>query len=195
MYISLFKPLLDKAFVLFITPLVLPTILIISILIVFFDGMPIFFIQERPGKDSKLFKLVKFRTMKDENNSSSIQRVTKLGQILRRFSIDELPSIINILLGHMSLIGPRPLLKEYLVLYDDNQKKRHNLLPGLTGLAQVEGRNSISWDEKFRHDLKYIEGVNLLLDIKIFFKSFLIIFNQKIINQNQDLTMKRFDEQ
>ena len=195
MYISLFKPFLDKAFVLFITPLVLPIILIISFLIVFFDGMPIFFIQERPGKDSKLFKLIKFRTMKDENNSSSIQRVTKLGQILRRFSIEELPSIINILLGHMSLIGPRPLLKEYLVLYDDNQKKRHNLLPGLTGLAQVEGRNSISWDEKFRHDLKYIESVNLYLDIKIFFKSFLIIFNQKIINQDQDLTMKRFDEQ
>ena len=121
MYISLFKPFLDKAFVLFITPLVLPIILLISFLIFFFDGMPIFFIQERPGKDSKLFKLIKFRTMKDENNSSSIQRVTKLGQILRRFSIDELPSIINILLGHMSLIGPRPLLKEYLVLYDDNQ--------------------------------------------------------------------------
>lgn len=195
MYISLIKPFLDKAFVLFITPLVVPIILIISFLIFFFDGMPIFFIQERPGKDSKLFKLVKFRTMKDKNNSSSIQRVTKLGQILRRFSIDELPSIINILLGHMSLIGPRPLLKEYLVLYDDNQKKRHNLLPGLTGLAQIEGRNSISWDEKFRHDLKYIESVNLFLDIKIFFKSFLIIFNQKIINQDQDLTMKRFDEQ
>ena len=109
--------------------------------------------------------------------------------------IRDSPSIINILLGHMSLIGPRPLLKEYLVLYDDNQKKRHNLLPGLTGLAQIEGRNSISWDEKFRHDLKYIESVNLFLDIKIFFKSFLIIFNQKIINQDQDLTMKRFDEQ
>ena len=197
MYISLFKPFLDKSFVVLIMPLILPIILVISILIVFFDGMPIFFIQERPGKDSKLFKLIKFRTMKDENNSSSssMQRVTKLGQTLRKLSIDELPSLINVLLGDMSLIGPRPLLKEYLGLYDDNQKKRHNLLPGLTGLAQVEGRNSISWDEKFRYDLKYVERVNFFLDIRIFLKSFLIIFNQKIINQNKDLTMKRFDDQ
>jgi len=198
MYISLFKPFLDKVFVILIMPLILPIILVISILIFFFDGMPIFFIQQRPGKDSKLFKLIKFRTMKDENDSSSssssMQRVTKLGQTLRKLSIDELPSLINVLLGDMSLIGPRPLLKEYLGLYDDNQKKRHNLLPGLTGLAQVEGRNSISWDEKFRYDLKYVERVNFFLDIRIFLKSFLIIFNQKIINQNKDLTMKRFDD-
>ena len=180
-------------------PLILPIILVISILIFFFDGMPIFFIQQRPGKDSKLFKLIKFRTMKDENDSSSssssMQRVTKLGQTLRKLSIDELPSLINVLLGDMSLIGPRPLLKEYLGLYDDNQKKRHNLLPGITGLAQVEGRNSISWDEKFHHDLKYVERVNFFLDIRIFLKSFYIIFNQKIINQDKDLTMKRFDDQ
>ena len=197
MYISLFKPFLDKVFVILIMPLILPIILVISILIVFFDGMPIFFVQERPGKDSRLFKLIKFRTMKDENNSSSssVQRVTKLGQTLRKLSIDELPSLINVLLGDMSLIGPRPLLKEYLGLYDDNQKKRHNLLPGLTGLAQVEGRNSISWDEKFHYDLKYVERVNFFLDIKIFLKSFLIVFNQKIINQDKDLTMKRFDDQ
>ena len=111
MYISIFKPFLDKAFVILIMPLILPIILIISILIVFFDGMPIFFVQERPGKDSRLFKLIKFRTMKDENNSSSssVQRVTKLGQTLRKLSIDELPSLINVLLGDMSLIGPRPL--------------------------------------------------------------------------------------
>jgi len=195
MYISIFKPFLDKAFVLLIIPIILPIILIISILIVFFDGMPIFFIQERPGKDSKIFKLIKFRTMTDDNDSSSMQRVTKLGQTLRKLSIDELPSLINVLLGDMSLIGPRPLLKEYLRLYDDNQKKRHNLLPGLTGLAQVEGRNSISWNEKFHYDLKYIERVNFFLDIKIFLKSFIVVFNQKIINQDKDLTMKRFDEQ
>lgn len=199
MYISLFKPFLDKVFVILIMPLILPIILVISILIVFFDGMPIFFIQERPGKDSKLFKLIKFRTMKDENDScsssSSMQRVTKLGQILRKLSIDELPSLINVFLGDMSLIGPRPLLKEYLGLYDDNQKKRHNLLPGITGLAQVEGRNSISWDEKFHYDLKYVERVNFFLDIRIFLKSFFVIFNQKIINQDKDLTMKRFDDQ
>ena len=115
MYISIFKPILDKIFVLLIVPIILPIILIISILIVFFDGMPIFFIQERPGKDSKLFKLIKFRTMKDDNDSSSMQRVTKLGQTLRKLSIDELPSLINVLSGDMSLIGPRPLLKEYLI--------------------------------------------------------------------------------
>ena len=199
MYISLFKPFLDKVFVILMMPLIFPIFLFISILIFFFDGMPIFFIQERPGKDSKLFKLIKFRTMKDENDStsssSSMQRVTKLGQTLRKLSIDELPSLINVLLGDMSLIGPRPLLKEYLGLYDDNQKKRHNLLPGITGLAQVEGRNSISWDEKFHHDLKYVESVNFFLDIRIFLKSFFIIFNQKIINQDKDLTMKRFDDQ
>ena len=138
-------------------------------------------------------------TMRDENDScsssSSMQRVTKLGQILRKLSIDELPSLINVFLGDMSLIGPRPLLKEYLELYDDNQKKRHNLLPGITGLAQVEGRNSISWDEKFHYDLKYVERVNFFLDIRIFLKSFFVIFNQKIINQDKDLTMKRFDDQ
>ena len=133
--------------------------------------------------------------MKDDNDSSSMQRVTKLGQTLRKLSIDELPSLINVLSGDMSLIGPRPLLKEYLSLYDNNQKKRHNLLPGLTGLAQVEGRNSISWDEKFHYDLKYVERVNFFLDVKIFLKSFIVVFNQKIINQDKDLTMKRFDEQ
>lgn len=195
MYISIFKPILDKIFVLLIVPIILPIILIISILIFFFDGMPIFFIQERPGKNSKLFKLIKFRTMKDDNDSSSMKRVTKLGQTLRKLSIDELPSLINVLSGDMSLIGPRPLLKEYLSLYDNNQKKRHNLLPGLTGLAQVEGRNSISWDEKFHYDLKYVERVNFFLDVKIFLKSFIVVFNQKIINQDKDLTMKRFDEQ
>jgi len=194
MYISLIKPLLDKIFVLLVLPFLLPIIIFVSILIFFFDGFPIFFVQTRPGKDTKLFKLIKFRTMSFESQSASISRVTKFGSFLRRLSIDELPSLLNILIGHMSLIGPRPLLTEYLKSYDHNQIKRHNVLPGLTGLAQIKGRNSITWNEKFTYDLYYVENVSFLLDIKIFFNSFLVLFNHKIINQNSESTMERFDE-
>ena len=194
MYISIIKPLLDKIFVLLVLPFLLPIIIFVSILIFLFDGFPIFFVQSRPGKDAKLFKLIKFRTMSFESESASISRVTKFGSFLRRLSIDELPSLLNILIGHMSLIGPRPLLTEYLKSYDDNQIKRHNVLPGLTGLAQIKGRNSITWNEKFTYDLYYVENVSFLLDIKIFFNSFLVLFNHKIINQNSESTMERFDE-
>ena len=132
--------------------------------------------------------------MSFESQSASISRVTKFGSFLRRLSIDELPSLLNILIGHMSLVGPRPLLTEYLESYDHNQIKRHNVLPGLTGLAQIKGRNSITWNEKFTYDLYYVENVSFLLDIKIFFNSFLVLFNHKIINQNSESTMERFDE-
>ena len=194
MYISLIKPLLDKIFVLLVLPFLIPIIIFVSILIFLFDGFPIFFVQTRPGKDSKPFKLIKFRTMSSESQSASISRVTKFGSFLRRLSIDELPSLLNILIGHMSLVGPRPLLTEYLKSYDHNQIKRQNVLPGLTGLAQIKGRNSITWNEKFTYDLYYVENVSFLLDIRIFFNSFLVLFNHKIINQNSESTMERFDE-
>lgn len=174
-----------------------PVILIVAVLIRINLGSPIIFIQERIGKDNKKFKMMKFRSMKnltDRNGKllSDEERLTKFGKVLRSLSLDELPELINVLKGEMSLIGPRPLLVEYLPLYSKRQLKRHEVTPGMTGLAQVNGRNSLKWKAKFEFDVYYVENWSLALDIKIFFKTFVKLFKREGINQEENVTMERF---
>lgn len=157
-----------------------PLMFIIAIMVFIDLGRPIFFVQMRPGYKGKIFKMYKFRTMIESKKFKDAQfdrhRVTKFGNFLRKTSLDELPELFNILLGNMSFVGPRPLLKEYLSKYNSNQIKRHDVKPGLTGLAQVNGRNAITWDEKFYWDLQYVERISFILDLKILLKTFLVLF-------------------
>ena len=151
-----------------------PLLLLISIAIIVFDGFPIIFVQPRLGKNKFFFNIIKFRTMKigDSNSSEEDEiRQTSLGKLLRKTSLDELPVLINVLKGEMSLVGPRPLLIKYSERFNSFQDRRHEVLPGITGLAQIKGRNQISWEEKFNYDVQYIDEQNIFLDIKILFKT------------------------
>ena len=175
-----------------------PILLIITLLVLFIDGSPIFFKQLRPGFKNKPFLLYKFRTMKNIFNSSNnlledANRITNLGNFLRKTSLDELPSFWNVLKGDLSLVGPRPLLMEYLDLYTDEEIKRHEVKPGITGWAQINGRNTISWKEKFILDLWYVENQSFWLDIKILFKTFWKVFKKDGINQRNHATMQKFE--
>lgn len=166
-----------------------PVLLIVAILVRIKLGTPVIFTQERPGKDEKIFKLYKFRTMtdaRDENGKllPDEVRLTKFGKWLRSTSLDELPELVNILKGEMSIIGPRPLLVEYLPYYTEEEKHRHDVRPGLTGLAQVNGRNFLSWDKRFELDVQYVEHITLLNDIKIIFETILKVFEKKGIASN-----------
>lgn len=192
------KRVLDFLIALLSLIILSPLFLMVSILIYFNLGSPIFFVQERVGKDNKTFKMIKFRSMKNTTDKtgrllSDSERLTRFGKLLRSLSIDELPELINMLKGDMSLIGPRPLLVQYLPLYSKEQLKRHNVLPGLTGWAQINGRNSISWTEKFKLDIWYIENWSIWLDIKIFFLTFYKIFKRDGINKDETITMEYFD--
>lgn len=178
--------------------LLLPVLLIVSILIRFKLGSPIFFTQDRVGKGNKVFKIIKFRTMKDVRDINGnllpeSERRTSFGNKLRDLSIDEIPELINILKGDMSLVGPRPLLVDYLQYYNDEQIKRHNVLPGLTGWAQINGRNSITWEERFKLDLWYVNNYSLKLDIKILFMTIYKVLKRDGINQGMEVTMERFN--
>ncbi|XZL54670.1 sugar transferase [Clostridium perfringens] len=175
-----------------------PIIIVVAILVRVNLGSPILFTQDRVGKDNKIFKMLKFRTMKDGvdkegNLLPDSERLTNFGKALRSTSLDELPELINILKGDMSLIGPRPLLVEYLPLYSKEQKRRHDVLPGLTGWAQINVRNAISWREKFKLDVYYVDNWSVGLDIKIFFLTFYKILKRDGINQNDNITMQKFD--
>ena len=172
-----------------------PLILIISLLVFVFLGRPIFFVQSRAGYQEKTFYIIKFRTMKDEKElgkSEDELRLTKFGNFLRSTSLDEIPELINVIKGDMSLVGPRPLLKEYLKLYNTEQRKRHDVLPGITGWAQVNGRNDISWEKKFDLDLWYVENNSLYIDIKILVITIFHILKRKGINQKGHATSKKF---
>ena len=172
--------------------------LIIALLVAIFLGRPVFFKQERPGKNEKIFKLYKFRTMTDKRDENGNLlpddvRLTKFGKFLRATSLDELPEAINILKGDMSIIGPRPLLVQYLPLYNEEQKRRHEVRPGLSGLAQVNGRNAITWEEKFKLDVEYVNHVTFWGDVKIIFKTVWKAFaKQEGINQDGSATMEPF---
>ncbi len=166
--------------------------LIVALTIYAIDGKPIFFIQKRPGKDNAIFNLIKFRTMDVGETGNKISRITRLGKFLRSTSLDEIPSFINIALGQMSFIGPRPLLVEYLERYSSNQIKRHNVKPGITGLAQVNGRNAISWSDKLELDQKYASNINFMLDIKILIQTFIIVLKREGINSSAQETMEEF---
>lgn len=192
------KRLLDITISLIALIFLLPLMLLIYLLVRINLGSPAFFLQERVGKDNKIFKMIKFRTMKnstDKNGNllSDNERVTKFGGFLRSFSLDELPELINILKGDMSLVGPRALLVQYLGLYNDEQIRRHEVLPGLTGWAQINGRNSITWSEKFKLDVWYVDNWSLWLDIKIFFLTFWKVLKREGINQSESVTMEYFN--
>ena len=192
------KRLLDITISLIALIFLLPLMLLIYLLVIINLGSPAFFLQERVGKDNKIFKMIKFRTMKnstDKNGNllSDNERVTKFGSFLRSFSLDELPELINILKGDMSLVGPRALLVQYLGLYNDEQIRRHEVLPGLTGWAQINGRNSITWSEKFKLDVWYVVNWSLWLDIKIFFLTFWKVLKREGINQSESVTMEYFN--
>ncbi|WP_339698174.1 sugar transferase [uncultured Marixanthomonas sp.] len=174
-----------------------PFFLIIAVgLFIANNGKP-FFLQERPGKNEKIFSIIKFKTMNDktDNNGNLLpdqHRLTKIGSFIRKTSLDEIPQLLNVLKGDMSLIGPRPLRVHYLPLYNKTQKKRHEVRPGITGWAQVNGRNAISWKEKFKFDVWYVENLSLTLDVKIFVLTIKKVFQSKDVNSSKTLTMKPF---
>lgn len=193
-YEKYFKRLLDVLFSFVILAILLPVLLITYIVVVIFLGFPGFFKQERPGKDEKIFKMYKFRTMtntKDDKGEfiPDEKRLTKFGKFLRSTSIDELPELFNILKGDMSFVGPRPLLVEYLPFYTKKEHHRHDVRPGLTGLAQVNGRNHLSWDEKFALDIKYVNSISFKTDISIVFKTIAVVFKRSGISDGKTKTM------
>jgi len=197
MYEKYIKRLLDIILSLIAIIITFPIFLIVGVLVLIFLGKPAIFRQERPGKDEKIFTLYKFRTMsnkkdKDGNLLPDELRLTKFGKFLRKTSLDEFPEFINILKGDMSFVGPRPLLVEYLDYYTEEERKRHNVRPGLTGLAQVNGRNLLSWEEKFKMDIEYINNVTFINDIKIILKTIKVVFIREGINQNNNITMEKF---
>jgi undecaprenyl phosphate N,N'-diacetylbacillosamine 1-phosphate transferase len=176
----------------------LPVNLIISIILYFTNNGKVFFIQPRPGKNEKIFYIIKFRTMIEKRNAegkllSDNERITRFGRIMRKTSIDELPQLFNVLIGDLSLVGPRPLLVEYLPLYNDFQRKRHEVRPGITGWAQIKGRNSISWKQKFEYDYYYVEHLSFLFDIKILMLTLKKVVRSDDINSSEDLTMDTFN--
>ncbi|MGM9904128.1 MAG: sugar transferase [Enterococcus sp.] len=192
------KRFLDVFFSAIALILLSPLLLLVALLVRVKLGAPVIFKQERPGKDEVIFSMYKFRTMTDEKDSSGNYlpdniRLTKFGKLLRATSLDELPELWNILKGDMSFVGPRPLLVEYLPLYNKEQKKRHNVRPGLTGLAQVKGRNAISWQEKFAYDSLYVENYTLRKDIMIVFQTINKVLKHEGITSNSSATNEKFE--
>ena len=197
MYAIYVKRLLD--FILSFLALIIlsPVMLIIYILVRIKLGKPAIFKQQRPGKNEKIFTLYKFRTMTDEKDEDGNllpdeKRLTKFGKMLRSTSLDELPELFNIIKGDMAIVGPRPLLVEYLKLYNDEQRKRHNVRPGLTGLAQVSGRNLISWQDRFEKDIEYVNNLTFMNDLKIILVTVKKVIKREGISQDNNVTMEKF---
>lgn len=199
MYKKFFKRFLDFWISLIALICIAPILLIVTIwLAITNKGAGAFFLQERLGKDGKIFKVIKFKTMTDERNAEGRllpdeQRLTNVGKFVRSSSIDELPQLINVLKGEMALIGPRPLLIEYLPLYSPEQIRRHEVRPGISGWAQCHGRNAISWTEKFKLDIWYVDHLSLGTDIKVIWITLLKVLKQVDINQNENTTMEPFN--
>lgn len=202
-YEKYIKRILDVAFSAFALAGLSPILCIIAILVRVKLGSPVIFRQERPGRinpktgSETIFALCKFRTMTDQRDEDGNLlpdevRLTKFGKLLRSTSLDELPELYNILRGDMSFVGPRPLLVKYLPLYNETQRHRHDVRPGITGLAQVNGRNSISWEEKFEWDIKYIENLSFYEDIKVILKTILVVFRKEGISSDNSATMEEF---
>lgn len=198
MYKHFFKRLIDFIIVFSVLVVIWPALLLIAFWLHFANkGAGAFFMQERPGKNAKIFKVIKFKTMTDERDAQGnllpdADRLTKVGRFVRSTSIDELPQLINVLKGDMSLIGPRPLLVQYLPLYDKEQARRHDVRPGITGWAQVNGRNAISWTKKFELDVWYVDHCSFLLDLKIIFLTIKKVFVREGISQEGQATMEFF---
>lgn len=198
MYRNLFKRFFDIILSVIALLVFLPIILLITMVLCLANrGAGAYFTQQRPGKDEKIFKLIKFKTMTDERDETGkllpdAKRLTKTGKIIRSLSIDELPQLINVLRGDMSLVGPRPLLVHYLPLYSREQARRHEVRPGITGWAQVQGRNSVDWDKRFELDVWYVDHLSLELDIKILWMTVIKVFKREGINAAGAATMKPF---
>ncbi|WP_137905080.1 sugar transferase [Chryseobacterium sp. 2VB] len=197
MYKNYLKRIFDFVFSLMGITLLLPIFLIVMVgLFLSNDGKPFFF-QLRPGKNGKVFKIIKFKTMNDKKDSngnllSDAERLTAVGSFVRKTSLDEIPQLINVLKGDMSLIGPRPLLVQYLPLYNDHQARRHEVRPGITGWAQINGRNAISWEEKFNLDVWYVDHVSFILDLKIIFLTIKKVFIREGISADGHVTIEPF---
>ncbi len=197
MYKSLLKPILDFTLALLTLLILSPILILVGLFLAIANKGNPFFIQTRPGKDEKLFNIIKFKTMNDKRDPkgkllSDATRLTRIGKLVRKTSLDEIPQLINVLKGDMSLIGPRPLLPEYLSLYNTEQKKRHLVKPGITGWAQVNGRNAISWEQKFTYDIWYVENSSFWIDIKIIFLTIQKVLASKDIAADGSATVGRF---
>lgn len=199
MYCKWSKRLFDIVIGMTMLILLFPFMLLVYFLVLMFIGYPVFFVQKRPGLHEKSFKLYKFRTMLNVNDKNGCllkdeQRLTTFGKILRSLSIDELPELFNVVKGEMSLVGPRPLLMEYLPCYSPTERLRHHVRPGITGWAQVNGRNTLSWEDKFELDVWYVKNYSFILDVKIMLMTMIKIIKREGINASGQATMSRFDE-
>jgi len=198
MYQFFIKRLLDFTVALALIILLSPLIIVITVLLAIANNGKPFFLHRRPGKDEKIFTVYKYRTMKgspkdkDGNFVPDIQRITKVGSVVRSTSLDELPQLFNILLGHMSFVGPRPLWEHYLPLYNEFQKRRHDVKPGITGWAQINGRNSITWEEKFKYDVWYVDNIGFMTDLKILLRTVKKVILKEGIEANATDTMTMF---
>ena len=191
------KSIFDKTLALFLIILFSPIYIVVSLLIFFKMGSPILFRQKRPGYKEKIFGIYKFRTMTNEKDEfgnllPDDKRLVGIGEFIRSTSLDELPQLFNVLKGDMSFVGPRPLLEEYLPLYNEKQKRRHDVKPGITGWAQVNGRNAISWEQKFDYDVWYVDNQSFWLDIKILWLTFLKVVKRSDISSSTSSTMEKF---
>jgi len=198
MYPHVIKPFTDRFLASLLLVVFSPLWLVLCVLIYATMGLPLFFRQERPGYKKSIFSIYKFRTMTDEVDEEGKlledeQRLKGIGKLIRSTSMDELPQLLNVLRGDMSFVGPRPLLVEYLPLYSVQQARRHEVKPGITGWAQVNGRNTISWEEKFEHDVWYVENQSFLLDMKILWMTFLKVLKRSDVSSNTSVSMEKFE--
>ena len=197
MYKSIIKPFFDFLFSFTSLLLLSPIFIIVTILLAFANNGKPFFFQNRPGKNERIFNIIKFKTMNDRTDTKGnllpdAERLTGIGKFVRKTSLDEIPQLINVLKGNMSLVGPRPLLVEYLPLYNEEQRRRHEVKPGITGWAQINGRNAISWQNKFKYDVAYVDKISFTLDLKILLLTLKKVFKSEGINQDGQATAQKF---
>lgn len=197
LYRNFIKPFFDRLIALLALLIASPIFLVLCILLALFQNGKVFFTQDRPGKNEKIFRLIKFKTMRDDTDASGQllpdeERLTWIGQVVRKTSLDEIPQLLNIIKGDMSFVGPRPLLIEYLALYSTQQKRRHEVTPGISGWAQVNGRNTLSWIKKFEYDVWYVDHQSFGLDLKIIGLTILKVFKAEGISAAGMATMEKF---